>query len=215
MRPVELTDASVHRSFVWRPVCHAHGRHAPVISGKTADAFERSDPRGPIQVTAGIGRIARDGGAAQGTGAWKGMNEWENEVESKRRKVEVDMEKCCSNRLEWSCHFHSVDCQRVNSKDAEKAGEKAAGRPLSGGDSVFKSMCRSSHVRMRLYRRVRGTRGEIGAGAWSGGAMTVVEGRQGNGYGEGWAKVNGVVVREGGFEGRCLEGREVRRSEVR
>ena len=31
--------------------------------------------------------------------------EWENELESKRRKVGVSMEKCCSNRLEQSCHL--------------------------------------------------------------------------------------------------------------
>ena len=43
---------------------------------------------------------AVQGRALQGRAAWKGRKERENDIESKRRKVGVDMEKCYSNRWE-------------------------------------------------------------------------------------------------------------------
>ena len=65
-----------------------------VAQADSPSAERSTDRRGPAP-------------GAQGSGAWgrarqrrKGGREWENVLESKRRKVGVDMEKCCSNRRE-------------------------------------------------------------------------------------------------------------------
>jgi hypothetical protein len=132
-------DETIDALGVWREVMvimHVAQADSPSAGGvypsapRPLGASTPRPPHGPgnqgppAHCSALQGRAEREGGREEGRKEGrKGKMEWENDLESNRRKVGVSMEKCCSNRLEQSCHLWS------GLKDRER-------RRKAGGGSI-------------------------------------------------------------------------------